>query len=261
MADLLIDKHGRTTVLTINRPESRNALGGTAVEDMTAAIREFNADPEQYVLVITGAGDKAFCSGADLTAMAGDGEAAARLPMPEGGPDIFDIGACEKPVIAAVNGACVAAGFEMALCCDIRLASENAWFGLFEVKWGIVAGIAVNVLPRLLPMGTAMDLLLSADRLGAEEAFRLGLVQKLTPPEQLMEAALQKAEMIAANSQPAVWGTKKVLKFWRDAMMAEQYRYYEAVVHRVFLSGDFHEGPKAFAEKRAPQFKNRWPEP
>jgi len=110
-------------------------------------------------------------------------------------------------------------------------------------------------------MGTAMDLLLSADRLSVEDAWRLGLVQKVTPPDQLMAEALRKADMIAANSQPAVWGTKKVLKFWRDAMMAEQYRYYEAVVHRVFLSGDFHEGPKAFAEKRAPQFRNRWPEP
>ena len=106
-----------------------------------------------------------------------------------------------------------------------------------------------------------MDLLLSGDRLSAEDAWRLGLVQKLTAPDRIMEIALEKAEMIAANSQPAVWGTKKVLKFWRDALLAEQYRYYESVAHRVFLSGDFQEGPKAFAEKRAPRFGNRWPKP
>ncbi len=260
MADLLIEKHGRTTVFTINRPDRMNALGGTIVADFTEGMREFSADPDQYVAIITGAGEKAFSSGADMNDVSDNVDSGAKFPISEG-PDLFGIAACEKPVIAAVNGLCVAAGFELALCCDIRLASEKAWFGLFEVKWGIIAGLAVNVLPRLLPMGTCMDLLFTADRLSAADAYRLGLVQKLTPPDQLMEEALKKADMIAANSQPAVWGTKKVLKFWRDAMMAEQHRYYEAVIHRVLLSGDVHEGPKAFAEKRTPQFKNRWPEP
>jgi enoyl-CoA hydratase/carnithine racemase len=260
MADLLIEKHGRTTVFTINRPESRNTLNHALMADLTEGIRAFNADPEQFVAIITGAGDKAFSSGADLKNVAGNVESGRHMPMAEE-PDLAGVGASEKPIIAAVNGVAVAGGFELALCCDIRIASETAWFGVFEVKWGIMAGIAVNVLPRLLPMGVAMDLLLSAERLSAADAWRLGLVQKVVPPEQLMEEALRKANMIAANSQTAVWGTKKVLKFWRDALLAEQHRYYEAIIHRVLLSGDVHEGPKAFTEKRAPQFKNRWPEP
>ncbi len=124
---------------------------------------------------------------------------------------------------------------------------------------GFIAGVGAQILPRLVPMGAAVDMLLTADRLSAEDAYRLGLVQKLVEPGALMEAAFEKAEMIAANSQTAVRGTKKILKFWRDVMLAEQQNLYEAVVHRVLLSGDVHEGPRAFAEKRAPKFKNRWP--
>jgi enoyl-CoA hydratase/carnithine racemase len=106
-----------------------------------------------------------------------------------------------------------------------------------------------------------MDLMLSGDRLTAEEAHHLGLVQKVVPHDKLLETAVAKANMIAQNSQAAVWGTKQVLKFWRNALMAEQQRYYEAVMHRVLLSGDVFEGPKAFAEKREPQFRQAWPNP
>lgn len=160
-----------------------------------------------------------------------------------------------------INGLAVAGGLELALCCDIRVASEESWFGLFEVGRGIMAGVAVNLLPRLMPFGAVMDLMLTGDRLPAADAYRLGLVQQLAPAGTVLEAAVAKAEKIAKQSQPAVWGTKKVLRMWRDAMLAEQQRYYEAVVHRVFLSGDMHEGPRAFVEKREPCFGNKWPDP
>jgi enoyl-CoA hydratase/carnithine racemase len=260
MADVLVDKQGHTTIFTINRPERMNSLGGTVMADLSAGMTEFQEDPEQYVAIITGAGDKAFCAGGDLKEMAENAATGGRLPI-SSGPDIGGLAACEKVTIAAVNGLAIAGGLEVAISCDIRIASERAWFGVFEVKRGILAGVAVNVLPRLMPMGAVMDLMLSGDRLTAEEAYRLGLVQRVVPHDKLMETAVEKADMIAQNSQAAVWGTKQVLKFWRNALMAEQQRYYEAVVHRVLLSGDMHEGPRAFAEKREPKFSNRWPDP
>lgn len=260
MPDILVEKQGHTTIFTLNRPAVHNSLTRNMFAELTEAVGEFNADPSQYVGIVTGAGEKAFCSGFDLKAMAAEVSEGSRLPI-HGWPDIAGISDSEKPIIAAVNGLAVAGGCEIAICCDIRIAATSAWFGLFEVKVGVIAGVAVNILPRLIPIGAAMDMMLSGDRMTADDAHRLGLVQKLVAPGELMDAALKKAEMIAANSQTAVWGTKKILKFWRDAMVAEQQKLYEAVTHRVMLSGDIHEGPKAFAEKRKPNFKNRWPQP
>ncbi len=260
MSDVVITRHGRTTVFTINRPEHMNSLGGTVKEELAAGIAELNADPGQSVGIITGAGDRAFCAGGDLKEMAKKAAAGSSIPLSPS-PDIGGVAASEKPVIAAVNGLAVAGGLELSICCDIRIASTNAWFGVFEVKRGILAGVAVNVLPRLMPMGAVMDMMLSGSRLSAAEAKNLGLVQQVVEPGELMDAALAKADMIAANSGPAVWGTKAVLKFWRDAMMAEQQRYYEAVLHRVLLSGAFLEGPRAFAEKREPVLDHTWPDP
>jgi enoyl-CoA hydratase/carnithine racemase len=260
MADLLVDKAGHTTILTINRPERMNAMGGTVDADLTAAVAEFQADPDQFVAVITGAGDKAFCAGADLKEMAAGAASGTRAPVARI-PDIAGIAACEKVTIAAVNGLAIAGGLELSICCDIRIASENAWFGVFEVKHGILAGVASSVLPRLMPMGAVMDLMLTGARLTAGEALNFGLVQKVVPHDQLMERVLEKAEMVAQNSQAAVWGTKQVIKFWRDALLADQQRYYEAVMQRVLLSGDFLEGPRAFSEKREPVFSKGWPSP
>jgi enoyl-CoA hydratase/carnithine racemase len=260
MADLLVEKQGHTTIFTINRPERMNALGGTVRADLAAGIREFEADPGQYAAIVTGAGDKAFCAGADLKEMAAAAADGTRLPVSPG-PDMYGIAACEKVTIAAVNGLAVGGGLEIAICCDIRLAAEHAWFGVFEVKRGIIAGVAANVLPRLLPMGVVMDMMLAGERLPAEDAYRLGFVQAVVPRDKLMETALARAEQVAGHSQAAIWGTKQVLKFWRDALIAEQQRYYEAVTHRVMLSGDVHEGPRAFAEKREPAFRNAWPDP
>jgi enoyl-CoA hydratase/carnithine racemase len=258
MADLLVEKHGHTTIFTINRPDRMNSLGGTVKADLSAGIKEFEEDPDQYVAIVTGAGDKAFCAGGDLNEMAEGATSGSRLPI-SFYPDIGGLAACEKVTIAAINGLAVAGGLEVAISCDIRIASENAWFGAFEVKRGILAGVAVNVLPRLMPMGAVMDLMLSGDRLSAEDAGRLGLIQRVVPHDKLMETAIEKADMVAGNSQAAVWGTKQVLKFWRNALMAEQQRYYEAVIHRVFLSGDAHEGLQAFADKREAVFSNQWP--
>lgn len=260
MADLLIEQQGSVTILTLNRPERRNALTKSLIAELADAVAAFNADESQSVAILTGAGDKAFCAGGDLQAMADNADAGTALPMSHA-PDIGGVGASEKPIIAAVNGLAVAGGMELALCCDIRVATEESWFGLFEVARGFLAGVAVNLLPRLMPFGAAMDLMLTGDRLPAADAYRLGLIQQVVPSGDLMEAALAKAHKIAKQSPTAVWGTKKVLRFWHDMMLAEHQRYYEAVIHRVLLSGDMHEGPSAFVEKREPTYSRGWPNP
>jgi enoyl-CoA hydratase/carnithine racemase len=260
MPDLIVDQRGAVTVLTINRPGSMNAFTHQVVAQLTAAMEEFGEDETQLAAIITGAGDKAFCVGADLKEMAGDIAGAARLPVTDE-PDICGIAACEKPTIAAINGLALAGGLELALCCDIRVASATAWFALPEVKLGLIPGLAVTTLPRLLPMGAALDLVMSGERMPADEALRLGLVQRVVGPGELLDVAVAKAETIAANSPTAVWGAKKALRYYRDLQLAEAQRYYEAIAHRVMLAGDLHEGPRSFVEKRSPSFAPGWPSP
>jgi enoyl-CoA hydratase/carnithine racemase len=258
MPDLLIEKQRHTTIFTLNRPDRMNALSSVMLSDLAAGIREFESDPGQYVAIITGTGDKAFSAGGDLKEMASNAASGSRLPLSRQ-PDIAGVEACEKVTIAAVNGLAIAGGLELAISCDIRLAADHAWFGVFEARHGILAGVAVNVLPRLLPLGVAADLMLSGERLSAEQARQWGLVQRVVPGDELLQAAIAKADMIARNSQAAVWGTKQVIRFWRNALLAEQQRYYEAVQHRVLLTGDVFEGPRAFTEKRPPVFRQAWP--
>jgi len=260
MADVVVEKHDSVTVITLNRPEAMNSLSASVFAGLSEAIRDFNADDDQLVAILTGAGTKAFCAGGDLKEMAANLKGARRVPVSTA-PDISGVAAADKPTIAAINGLAVSGGLELALCCDIRIASTNAWFGLFEVKRGILAGLAVNTLPRLMPFGAVADMVLSGDRMTVDDAYRLGLVQQVVEPEDLLDAALAKARSIASNSPTAVWGSKQVLKYWRDLQIAESQRYYEAVAHRVMLSGDVLEGPRAFAEKREPTFSRTWPSP
>ena len=252
--ELKIDRQGRVTVFTLNRPERRNALSFSLAADIETAIAEFERDNAQRVLIITGAGDKAFCSGADLVEL----DRGTQLPMaPE--QDMMGIGRCEKPVIAAINGLAVGAGLEIAICSDIRLAAESAWFALPEVERGFLAGVAAVTLPRLMPIGAVMDLMLVGDRLAAEDAFRLGLVQQVLPADELMEAALQRAERMSRHSQAALWGTKQAIRYWRNRSLDEHHEYYRQVVQRVFTSGDLVEGLRAFVEKRPAEYSLDWP--
>jgi enoyl-CoA hydratase/carnithine racemase len=260
VSDLIVDKHGAVTVLTINRPASLNAFTNQVLVELSEAIEDFGKDSDQLVAIITGAGAKAFCAGADLNEMVTYVDGAKQPPMIHE-PDICGIAACEKPTIAALNGLTLAGGLELALCCDIRIASTTAWFALPEVTLGLIPGLAVTTLPRLLPMGAVFDLVMSGERISVEDAHRLGLVQRIVAPGELMATAMAKAEAIAANSPTVVWGAKQVLKYYRDLQLAEAQRYYEAVVHRVMLAGDPHEGPRSFAEKRTPSFARTWPSP
>jgi enoyl-CoA hydratase/carnithine racemase len=259
MADeLKMDRHGRVTVLTLNRPERRNALNLSLAAAVEEAVAEFGRDNAQRVLILTGAGDKAFCSGADLLELEGWADEGLKLPVAPD-QDMMGIGRCEKPVIAAINGLAVGAGLEIAICCDFRLASETAWFGLPEVERGFLPGVAAVTLPRLMPIGAVMELMLSGERLSAQDAFRLGLVQKVFPVISLMEAAIERAERMSRYSQSALWGAKQVVRYWRDRSLDEHHRFYQQVVNRVFSSGDVAEGLRAFAEKRPPEYSMNWP--
>jgi len=259
MPDLLVERNGHITVLTLNRPQKLNSLSAALSADLTSAMAEFDADQDQYVAIITGAGDRAFSAGADLTELAARTEQSAPS-IGVSTVDLWGVGSSPKPVIAAVNGLAVAGGLELSLNCDIRLAAESAWFGLFEVKRGIMAGIGVNLLARYLPLGDALYMLMTADRVSAQDALRLGLVQKVVPGDELMPESFRVAEMIAANSQVAVQASKKVAYFWRNLAIRESLDHYRAVNQRLMLCDDVLEGPRAFAEKREPRFTNRWPE-
>lgn len=256
MPDVLVDRQGAVTILTLNRPEAHNAVSPDMITLLKEQMTAFDADETQKVMIITGAGEKAFSSGADLT------KSGTNFMPVSDSPDVGGVTYARKPVIAAVNGLAIGAGMELSMCCDIRIAAEGAWFALPEAGHGFIPSLAAILLPRMMPFGVAMDMMLAGERLTADDALRLGFVQKLVPADQLLTAALAKAERMTRYSQPALWGVKQAGRFWLDIMLSEHQRYYEAVVHRVLLAGDVHEGLAAFRNKRKPEFTQmRWPNP
>lgn len=259
MPDLIYEKRDHYAVFTMNRPERLNALGGSMNEELQAALDDFTADPAMRCGIVTGAG-RAFSAGADLKEMNECNQARAGAPIEQA---VFNPAATlrisrnPKPFVAAINGLCIAGGLERALECDIRIASSEAFFGLFEVKRGIMAGYAIHHLARMIPFGEAMYILLTADRIPADRALRSGLIQEVVEPDQVMPRAIEIAEMIAANAPMAVEGTKSIAHQWRQLQIDESYRFGSWVGRVVLNSDDAKEGPRAFAEKRAPNWQNR----
>lgn len=281
MPDLLYDKHPSEhyALFTMNRPERLNALGGAMQQDLEAALLDFTNDPEMRVGVVTGTG-RAFSAGADLKEMSernsrtaaleerfaqGQVSAEERLRQlttlgrvnTRGPSATFPFSTNPKPFIAAINGLCIAGGCERALDCDIRIASTEAYFGLFEVKRGILAGYAIHHAARVMPFGEAMYLLLTGDTMSVQDAHRTGLVHEVVEPSRLMPRAIEIAETIAANAPLSVQGSKAVAQFWRQYAIAESLRLAQWVSQVVLTSQDSKEGPRAFAEKRKPVWKGR----
>jgi len=253
------DKDGKIATITIERPEAMNAMDRDTSRQLAEAFQDFDQDDNLLVAILTGAGEKAFSAGADLKKMYGRAEDGTLR-------EIWDherqwrLGQrlqLWKPVIAAINGYCLAGGLELAMGCDIRIASETASFGCPEVRWGILHGYGALRLPKTIPLSAAMELLLTGEHISAQEACRLGIVSRVVAPTELMSAAREVAAKICANGPLAVRVTKELA--WRGLEMSldEGLRLYTALGALVRASEDAREGPRAFAEKRRPHFTGR----
>jgi enoyl-CoA hydratase/carnithine racemase len=239
--------------LTIDRPETRNALSQDVREGLFDGVRRFNADDAAKVLVLTGAGDKAFCAGGDLKEMAATTLGVPPLDfVPQLGRNI-DV---EKPTIAAVNGVAYAGGFLLAQMCDLCVASSTARFAITEAKVGRGAPWAAP-LPWLIPPRIAMELLLTAAPIDAQRALAVGLVNRVVPPDELHDAAQELAETIAANAPLSVRAAKATVYLAAERHRTEAWAEAERLWEPVYLSEDAQEGPRAFRDGRAPQWQGR----
>jgi enoyl-CoA hydratase len=252
---ILYEKKDHIAIVTINRPEAMNAFTREMLMALDAAFDDFNNDPELWVAVLTAAGNKAFSTGMDLK---------EAMPLiTEGGDqmgyedhtkrqlsDVF------KPIVAAVNGYCIAGGLELLEGTDLRIAAEHASFGLGEVRWGIIPAGGSHVrLPRQIPWAVAMQLLLTGEPIDARRAYEIGLVNQVVPFDELLPTALQLAEKICKNGPLAVRTAKEIAV--RSLGLESGFVLEKALGARVFESEDAKEGPRAFAEKRKPRVTGR----
>jgi E-phenylitaconyl-CoA hydratase len=258
------DREGAVAILTIDRPEVRNALDLKASDQLVEAWRSFRDDDDLRVAILTGAGDRAFCAGADLRGVAEfyrNLSSAERLRRAENEPGLGGITrnlVIDKPTVAAINGHCLAGGLELALACDLRIAANRATFGLPEVTRGIMPGAGgTQRLPRLVGPERALDLILTGRRIDASEAERIGLVSRVVALEDLRGEALALASRIAENAPLAVRAAKAAV--WRGLglPLEEGLRLEQLLAEPVRQSEDAREGPRAFLEKRKPDFKGR----
>jgi enoyl-CoA hydratase/carnithine racemase len=250
---VLRERRGRILLITINRPDQRNAVNAAVSQGIAAALDELDADPGLSVGVLTGAG-KGFCAGMDLKAFV-----AGERPHVEGrGFAGITQRSADKPLIAAIEGFAVAGGLEVALACDLIVAARGARLGVPEVKRSLVAaGGALLRLPRVLPRNVANELALTGDPIDAERAYELGLVNRLAEPGQALEMALQLAETIAANGPLALAATKRVMVESADWSDGEFFDRQRPIIDPVFASEDAREGATAFSERRDPVWKGR----
>jgi enoyl-CoA hydratase/carnithine racemase len=250
---VLTERRERVLLITINRPDQRNAVNAAVAAGIAGALDELDGEDNLSVGVLTGAG-KGFCAGMDLKAFV-----AGERPYAEGRgfAGIVERPA-EKPLIAAVEGFAVAGGLEVALACDLIVASRGARLGVPEVKRSLVAaGGALMRLPRTLPKNVAMELALTGEPIEAERGYELGLVNRLTEPGGALQAALELAEVIAANGPLALRATKQILSQAADWPDDEFFARQREIADPVMRSEDAREGATAFAEKRPPVWKGR----
>jgi enoyl-CoA hydratase/carnithine racemase len=239
--------------LTINRPEARNALNAAVRAGLWAGVHRFNADGGARVLVLTGAGDRAFCAGGDLKEMAEDG---LGVPPVDFVPQFQRNVIVEKPTIAAVNGVAYAGGFLLAQCCDLCIAADHAHFAITEARVGRGAPWAAS-LPWLIPPRVALELLMTGEPIGAARAREVGLVNDVVPAAELAGAARRLAAAIAANAPLSVRAAKTMVYASAGHPGAEAFERAERLWEPVYLSDDAQEGPRAFREKRPPRWTAR----
>ena len=254
--DVLRERRGNVEILTINRPEARNAINGGVSRAMSSIMDELAEDDDCWVVIITGSGDIAFSAGMDLKAFArGEG---AEITAASGGFAGLTARDFPKPIIAAVNGSALAGGFEIMLSCDLVVAVEHAKFGIPEAKRGLIAGAGGLIrMPKRLPMAIALELAMTGDPIDADRALALGLINRVVPAGALLDEALALAGTIAANAPLAVRYSKSVMKQAAEVSESEGWKINAAAAGVVFSSADAMEGPVAFAEKRPPNWQGK----
>jgi len=254
---LLLEREDRIALVTINRPEKRNALNIKTREEGAALLDQLREDDSVGVVVITGAGDKAFIAGADIAEFAGRTAITQREVMMR--RSLFTaIDTFPKPIIAMINGYCLGGGCELALGCDIRVASENAMFGQPEINLGIIpGGGGTQRLTRLVGEGKAMELILTGEIIDAQTAFRIGLVNHVVPLDQLRTKTLDIAKRIAEKGPISLRLAKEAVKLASRTNLDEGLRREVDLFALCFSTEDKDEGVKAFLEKRKPEFKGK----
>lgn len=255
---ILVEAHGAVTVLTVNRPDKMNAIHRASLEEIAAAVRAFLADETQRALIVTGSGQKAFIAGADIGELQPLGPAAAEDISRFGQEVVGLLESSPKPTIAAVNGFAFGGGCELALACHIRLASENAVMGLPEVKLGIIPGYGgTQRLARLIGQGRALELVLTAGSVKADEAYRLGLVNHVYPQAELLPEAEKLAQAILKNGPLAVEAAIECIVRGGSLPLDQGLRFESGRFGILASSEDMHEGLQAFLDKRPANFRRR----
>ena len=243
---VLTERRGRVLVITLNRPEAMNAINGALSEGLWSAVQELDSDSGLTAGVVTGAG-KGFCSGMDLKAFSRGEDIGPMLEFVQNG--------AAKPLVGAIEGFALAGGLELALSCDLLVAARGAKLGIPEVGVGLfAAGAGLFRLPGRVGYGTAMEMAITGDPITAEEAADHGLVSRLTEPGEALSAALVLAERIARNAPLAVAASKQLIRATQGATEEELWKIQRPHMATVWKSGDAKEGPRAFAEKRPPEW-------
>jgi enoyl-CoA hydratase len=251
--EVLRERRGHIELLTINRPEARNAINRATALALSDALDACAADDDVWVVVLTGAGDKAFSAGMDLKAFA-----TGEIPITEQGFGGITKRDFAKPLICAANGSALAGGFEIMISCDMVVAADHAKFGIPEASRGLVAGAGGLIrLPKRVPITIALEMALTAEPIDATRAYELGLVNRVVPSDQVLDVAIALAERIAKNAPLAVRTSKSVMKQATDLSEEQAWTVSDEAFGMIGRSGDALEGAVAFAEKREPNWQGK----
>jgi enoyl-CoA hydratase len=255
---LLVDRDGAVAIVTINRPDKRNALNSETMDELRRAILGLKHDDGVRAVVMTGAGDKAFIAGADINELAGQTPVGGREHAHRGQHVLDLIETLGKPVVAAINGVALGGGCELAMACTIRIAADTARLGQPEINLGLMPGYAGSQrLPRLIGKGRALELLLTGDAITAAEAHRIGLVNRVVPAAELMTEAKNLAATLADRAPIAARYIIDAVNRGLEMPIAEAELYEATLFGLVSTTDDMREGTKAFLEKRKPEFKGK----